>query len=403
MGDISRAYVRLAHQIEQHQPGYIDSYYGPKDWIYGPKDSVEEIKILPLIDLKHRADELASEVQRLRDETRRTFLTAQVRAMQTTIALLQGEKIPYADEVYLLYDIEPQHVPESRFDEAIAKLGQILPGSGEIAAREQAFRKTFEIPADRLPLLLKPIMLELAYRTRRLFKLPPGESFDIQYVDNEPWSAYNWYLGDYHSRIDINTDLPAHLNTLPDLVAHEAYPGHHTEHAIKEQRLWQTRKHGEHSVLLINAPECVVSEGIATHARRMVMNDVEVRNWMVYDLVPRAKLKGVNVEAMLALRRAKQALGAVTSNAALLYHQDGASEQETLAYMQRYGLRSSKEASKSFEFITHPNFRSYLFTYRVGSQLLEQLFKRGNSTKLFAHLLAEPVTPSTIREWIASE
>ena len=355
------------------------------------------------MDLKHKADELASEVQKMSDKARRTFLAAQVRAMQTTIALLQGEKISYADEVYQLYDVKPQHVPESQFDEAIAKLDQILPGRGKITIREQTFRKTFEIPAERLRFLLKPIMYELAYRTRRLFSLPPGESFSIQYVNDQPWSAYNWYLGGYHSRIDINTDLPNHLSSLPDLVAHEGYPGHHTEHIIKEQKLWQAKMRGEHSILLINAPECVVSEGIATHARRIVMSDIEVRNWMVYDLVARAGLKGVNVEAMLAFHRAKQALGAVTSNAAILYHQDSASEEEVLAYIQRYGLRSRKEAGKAFDFITHPNFRSYLFTYRVGSQLLEQLFKQGNSVKWFARLLSEPVTPGIIREWIARE
>jgi len=396
MSDISRAYVRLAHQIEQHQPGYIDSYYGPESWIKG-------IKTRPLSDLSRQADELASEVQKMKEEAFFTFLAAQVQAMQTTIALLQGEKISYTDEVYLLYDVKPEHVPESQFDDAIAKLDKLLPGRGDIATREQAFRKTFEVPAERLPFLLNAIMSELAYRTRRLFRLPAGESFDVQYVNNQPWSAYNWYLGRYRSRIEINTDLPNYLNTLPDLVAHEAYPGHHTEHAIKEQRLWQAKKRGEHSILLINAPECVVSEGIATHARHMVMNDIEVRNWMVYDLIARAKLKGVNVEAMLALRRAKQPLGAVTSNAALLYHQEGASTQEVLAYMQRYGLRSSKEARKALDFITHPNFRSYLFTYRVGSQLLEQLFKQGDSIKWFARLLTEPVTPSIIRGWIASE
>lgn len=396
MSDISRAYVRLAHQIEQHQPGYIDSYYGPDGWVTGMTKA-------PLKALARQADELASEVQKMKDEGRRLFLAAQVRAMQTSIALLQGQQIPYIDEVHLLYDVKPQHIPERQFDEAIVKLEALLPGTGEIATREQTFRKTFEIPTERLPVVLDAIISALAYRTRRLFRLPHNESFDVQYVKSQPWSAYNWYLGDYRSRIDINTDLPSHLNTLPDLVAHEAYPGHHTEHVIKEQRLWLAKQRGEHSILLINAPECVVSEAIATHARRIVMNDVEVRNWMVYDLVARAQLKGVNVEAMLALRRIKQALTAVTSNAALLYYQEGASEKEVLAYIQRYGLRSAKEAGKSLDFIKHPNFRSYLFTYRVGSQLLEQLFQKGNSIHWFTRLLTEPITPSIIRGWIASE
>ena len=396
MSEIAHAYVKLAHDIELHNAGYIDGYYGPDAW-------KGDLKKRPLRELAREADELAAAVSVMAQEERRTFLQAQVRAMQTSIALLQGEQISYSQEVRLLYDIEPQRISEEQFDEAIATLEDLLPGTGDIAAREQAFRAKFEVPAERLPLLFDTIVRELAYRTRQRFRLPQSETFYVQYVKKQPWSAYNWYLGNYRSRIDINTDLPCHLNSLPDLVAHEAYPGHHTEHAIKEQRLWHEQRRGEHSILLINAPECVVSEGIATRALRLVMDDSELRNWMVSDLVARARLKGVNVEAMFAINQAKRALAAVTTNAAFLIHEDGASEEKVLAYLQRYSLRKPKEARQTFNFITHPNFRSYPFTYRIGGQLLDQLFQKGNPQQWFARLLSEPITPGVIREWIASQ
>lgn len=397
MKEVAAAYVRLAHDIERHNAGYIDGYYGPEEW----KGSLGERR--PLGELAREGQELAAAVAAMGEGERRTFLEVQVRAMETSIALLQGEKISYADEVRLLYDIEPERVPETCFEEAIAALEDLLPGTGDIAAREQAFRAQFEVPTERLPPLLEVIVSELARRTRQLFALPEGEAFEVQYVNNKPWSGYNWYLGGYRSRIDINTDLPKRLTNLPDLIAHEAYPGHHTEHAIKEQHLWHEQGRGEHAILLINAPECVVSEGIATRAREVVMDDDQLRDWLVDDLVPRAGLNGVNIDAMLAINTAKQALGGVSTNAAFLYHEDGASEEDVLAYLQRYALRKPKEARQSLNFIAHPNFRSYLFTYRVGGQLLDNLFKKGNPQAWFARLLHEPVTPGMIREWVRGD
>ena len=50
-------------------------------------------------------------------------------------------------------------------------------------------------------------------------------------VQDQPWSGYNWYLGNGRSRVDLNTDLPIYAYLLTDLLTHEGYPGHHTEHA----------------------------------------------------------------------------------------------------------------------------------------------------------------------------
>src|SRR5690606_25247427 len=95
---------------------------------------------------------------------------------------------------------------------------------------------------------------------------PAGESADIVLVNNQPWSGYNWYLGDLQSRIEINTDLPVRANALPDLVAHEIYCGHHTEHALKEAHRYRELGHGEASVALLTSAQAVISEGIATSA-----------------------------------------------------------------------------------------------------------------------------------------
>ncbi len=391
MDDIARSYILLAHAIEQHNHGYIDGYYGPPE--------LAQTDARPLEDLTRAAEELASAVAGLEQAERRVFLEAQVRAMQTSVALLRGEPIPYRDEVRLLYDIEPTRVPEQEFEQAHAVIADLLPGDGPLAEREQQFRTRFVIPPERMRDLFDAIVGELARRTRARFDLPDQESFEVQFVQNQPWSGYNWYLGNNRSRIDINTDLPKYLTDLPDLIAHEAYPGHHTEHAIKDQRLYREQGRGEHAILLINAPECVVSEGIATRALRAVMDQDELRDWLTGDLAARAGLADADIDAMLALYKARSGMRAVTENAALMLHEDGAGPDEVVAYLQRYRLATPEEARKSIEFITHPNFRSYIFTYTRGGALLDRLFERGDATGWFARLLNEPVTPGTIRSW----
>ena len=51
------------------------------------------------------------------------------------------------------------------------------------------------------------------------------------------WNAYNWYKGQYHSLIQVNTDLPIAVARAIDLACHEGYPGHHVYNALIEETL----------------------------------------------------------------------------------------------------------------------------------------------------------------------
>ena len=68
-------------------------------------------------------------------------------------------------------------------------------------------------------------------------RLPPGERFDLAFVTGKSWSGYNYYQGNYHSRIEVNTDLPIRISRAVDLGCHEGYPGHHVLNSLLEQRL----------------------------------------------------------------------------------------------------------------------------------------------------------------------
>lgn len=387
MTDIAERYIRLAHAIDAHSEGFIDGYGGPQEW------AVREAREPQA--LMAEASALLADVAGVPEEARREWLTVQVRAMHTMTRLLSGEAIVYADEVRGLYDIETRRADLSELDGALRALDAVLPGSGSLIEREEALRSRVAVPRGDILRVAAPILAELRSRVSERFGLPDGEDFSIELVNDRPWSGYNWPLGDLKSRIDINTDLPVLLPALPDLLAHEGYPGHHTEHATKEAGLVRGRGWLEHSIQLINAPECVVSEGIAVNALRAVMTPDEAEAWLTGELAALAGLDADDIRAFLAATQVKKALGGVSGEAAMRLHADHAPEGEVLEFLQTYALASEARARQSLRFIGNPTFRSYIFTYSVGGDLVHRATERGGSDT-FAHLLREPVTPGQL-------
>jgi hypothetical protein len=401
--DIDEQYVRLAHGINAHQDGFIDSYIGPPAW-------AENITTDP-DQLQADCERLETEIAAMPDASRREFLAVQTRAMRTMLRLIRAEPLTYSDEVEGLHDIRPEFVPESKFEAAIVTLESVLPGSGNVSQRWQAMRERFRIDPARMNPVIEAINHELRGRTKKLFDLPDHESIEFALVNNKPWGGYNWYLGNATSRVDINTDLPSYLINLPDLVAHEGYPGHHTERIFKDA-LYRNGN-AEFSAQLLNAPEAVLAEGIATNALEFILNDDELPEWIAR-LAPIAGLD-LDLEdcrAMLMASDAYGALGGVRGNVALMVHQDGVSDQVALEYLQRFMLADLSRAQKSLEFIKHPNSRAYVYTYSVGYRLVKAALDqaaldqaaldragldRHAREKIYRKLLAEPVTPGQLR------
>jgi hypothetical protein len=392
---ISSEYLSLSFAIDRRFPGFIDAYFGPP-----------EIREAAQVKAYSDPEELLKRATALADvvaagpypDSRKGFLLAQIRAMAMISRRLTGQPVDYVDEVRACFDIEPAYSPESVFDTAIAELNELLPGEGDVRERMIAWRDGYVVTPETARRLIDLIEAETRRRTETFVQLPPGDGVEIAFVYDKPWSGYNWYLGDYRSRVDVNTDLPIHAQDLTGLIAHEAYPGHHTEHALKEQVLYREHGYGEHAIQLINTPECVISEGIATLAESIVFPGEEGPRWQADTLYPAAGIAGDPVrEARIA--KARTALRAVGGNAALRLHAEGQSEDEVIAYLMRYGLASEQEARQRFRFIADPLWRPYIFTYHVGRDLLSRwldLAPPEERRARFRSLLTEQVTPSQI-------
>lgn len=385
---ISTRYIQLAFAIERHVPGFVDAYTGPAHL----RDEAPALEPAAIADA---LEALRTEVQQADfAPARRDVLDVQLRGMATTARKLAGEPIAYRDEVRACFDIEPVFTPEDVFEAANAALHDLLPGADSLAERSAAWRKRFEVTPAVARQMIDLISAEARRRTAELIDLPDPDEVRVELVNDKPWSGYNWYLGGGRSLVEINTDLPIRANALLDLVCHEAYPGHHTEHALKEQLLYRDRGWGEYAIQLINVAECVISEGIATLAAEMIFG-AEATAWAAEHVYPLGGITG-DPERETRIAAAQWNLRALSGNAALLLHEQGADPEEVVRYIMRYGLRTEAEARQSLRFIATPLWRIYTFTYFSGRELLGRWLAQGDRRERFRTLLTEPITPSMV-------
>jgi hypothetical protein len=390
---IGQDYVRLALRIDRHVEGYVDSYYGPVAW----KAEIEAEPLRPVAALLEHVARLQDRVaQAEMDAQRRDFLTRQLTAMVTVLKRLSGEELSLAQEVRGCFDITPQRVPEAQFDATLRELDALLPGTGDLAERQVAWKRQFELQRERVLPVLEVALAEVRRRTLSILPMPDGESVSLKLVSDQPWVGYNWYLGSSRSRIEINTDLPVRADDAVAFMAHEAYPGHHTEHALKDERWYRQAQRLEHSVLLLMAPECTISEGLAMLAEELIFPDrSELAGWLREVLYPMAGIQA-DADLQMHLATTAEALDRVSGNAAFLLHEDQRPQDQVLQYIRRYSLCTEKEARQILRFIGNPTFRAYTFNYSHGRRLLKQAAARSGLLHVFRWAVTEPVTPSAV-------
>lgn len=399
----ARAYVRLALRLDRVLPGVLDAHLG---------DPAEAARIAE--EPAPRPDDLAREADRLRRELpgaglgehRTGFLDAQLSACRVLAERAAGREIGFVEEVERSFGVRIQHGEEDRYREAHRDLAALLPGTGTLAERLAAFRDRDRLPPEHLAPALGAAVDALRDRTAATLGLPAGEDVTLEVVDAAPWSGFSRWLGPRRTAVAVNGALPHRVTHLPLLVAHEAYPGHHTEHcrvaAARDTGTGAARP--EREVFLARTPQSLVAEGAAELGLEAVVGpgwgrwNAEVLAAAGVPADPERGALGEAVEAVMAR------LAPVRQDAALMLHARGRPAEEVLAHLRRWLLVDDARAGRMLDFLAHPRWRTHTTTYVEGARLLRPWLTatpgepgaREAVTARLARVLDDPPTPGEL-------
>ena len=388
-GDLVERYLALGLALGRHVDGLVDAYYGPPE--LAARAAAEPPRPPP--QLRDTARQLRADLDADSglEPSRRRWLRAQVNGLRTTAAKLAGDAVGYADEVEACYGVRPERVPEDDFVAAHRALDEVVPGTGPLAERYIAWREAQVAPVDRLEAAVASLADDLRARTRGLFGLPDDEHVDWELVRDQPWAGFNYYLGGLRSRVVINIDLPVLTPTLAHLVAHESYPGHHTEHTRKEVGLVRRRRRLEETIFLVGTPQCLLAEGLADLGLEVVMGrrpEATVAEHLRPLGLP------YDAEVVARVSEAGEALGHVRGNAALLLHEDGVDRDVAVEYIERWSLLPRPRAEKAVDFLTDPTWRAYMTCYVEGLPRCRRFV--GGDPARFERLISEQLLPDDL-------
>jgi hypothetical protein len=398
---LAERYVRLALEIGTHEEGYIDAYYGPEAW-----KTEAEAHPRSVAQLKSDADalraELAAAVSSAGDAAaarRARTLEVYVSSARFRLDMIEGRRVPLADEAEALFGIRPDLRPLSSYDEALARVEAVVPGQGPLAQRVEAFVARYTIPEDRITPVMQAAIAECRRRTLEHFDLPANERFDMELVTGQSWGAYNWYRGNNNSLIQINAGLPIRIDAAVGTGCHEGYPGHHVQ-GIAAERLYRERGYVEYSVAPLFSPQGPLNEGAGDYGVQLAFPSEERAAFEARVLYPLAGLDPASAPALAAFREAVNALDGARLTIAAMYLGGEIDRARAVELTQRYQLMSRERAERSIAFAEH--YRSYVINYATGEDLVRAYIERAGPSaearwRAYESILNQPTLPEHLR------
>ena len=404
MNAIAERYVKLVLALGQHDPDYVDAYYGPAEW----KKEAESRKA-PLDQIGAQAESLRKDLEtapRAGDELERLrhqYLSRQLSSLAARVRMLKGERLSFDEESKALYDAVAPTYPDSHFQAILDKLEKQFPGDGPLVARVEAFRRQFVIPPDKLDKVFQAAIAGCRERTVKHITLPEGESFTVEYVKNKSWSGYNWYQGNYRSLIQVNTDLPIYIDRAIDLACHEGYPGHHVYNVLLEKHLVRDRGWPEFSVYALFSPQSLIAEGTANFGIDVAFPGPDRVAFEKAVLFPAAGLDPGKAERFYEVLALLDQLSYAGNEAARRYLNGDMDRAAAEAWLERYALSPRDRATQRIRFVDQ--YRSYVINYNLGKDLVRAYIEAQGGTpdqptvrwKAFETLLSSPRLPSALR------
>ena len=392
-------FLLLALRINKHIKGYVDFYYGPE-------------KLRQIIDNEHRTSPskllIDSDILLNKlglqgyDIKREQYLEKMLTAMRTLIELLNGIEISIEDQFLKLYDVALQPANESELKNFKKEYDEAYCGPGSLEERIEKLRIKRRVPDEKVFKFFKRALEITEKRTKELFinLLPENEQILLDLAqeknnNNIKWACYEWYLGKYNSRIEVNPKFDMYWTVLLMYSAHEGYPGHHTEFSVKEGMLYRELNQFEHSILLLNSPKLLISEGIADLALNVLFSYRDQAEIGLNEFCPDV-LKEDSLETIIAQNRVRNKLNLFWYNFA--YHAliDHYTDEELISYGKNFEIFGEDDLRNQIKRLNDPVYSKNAFTYNLGMNIITKKYGEFPSVKDFRNLLINPILPSDL-------
>ncbi len=401
LNPLAETYVRLALEMGTHEDGYIDSYFGPPEW-----KTEAEANPRGIAELKTAVDQLSASIAtaaaQARDpavQRRARTLAGYVRSARFRLDMMGGTRVPFAEEAERLFALRPTLRPLESYDASLAQLETLVPGNGPLSQRIEAFNRRYIIPRDKVQPVMEAAIAECRRRTLERIPLPQNERFEMSLVNNQPWGAYNYYQGQNHSLIQVNTDLPSNIGSALLLGCHEGYPGHHVQ-GIYAEKLYRERGYVEFSVVPLYSPQGPLNEGGGDYGLELAFPGGEQLAFERDTLYPLAGLDPSTAAAFDALRRALQGVAGVELTIYQQYLDGQINRARAAELLQHYALMSGERAAHSLAFAD--TYRSYTINYVSGEDLIRAYANRQGADpdahwRAYSSILTQPILPSDLQ------
>jgi hypothetical protein len=350
----------------------VDAYFGPLQMAPDRQErdaSSDELLHELVVLLEDCSDNMVATL-------RRDYMLGEIDSMRVVVEWLAGEEMSYGALVEGLFGIEMKRFSDSDLDAATDTLRGLLsqhPGD-DLKEKVEKFYEQGRIRGEDLRQLIVGELQQKAKEVGDMFRnrifsvigeAVTDNGVEYKTVQNEPWSGYNYYQGNYRSLNCFNIDRPFNKDNLLGVVYHEYE--HHVSNLWRE-KAYEENKWTELSIVPLHTGRCVISEGTADTAKDFL--EVSVDD-------PRKRI----VDALYVLRRM------VSINAAIMLNREKREADEVVDFLAERGLRPRKDAEGSLDFIRptrsdgRPNlWAPYVFNYFVGrTQFVMPAYEKAKS------------------------
>ena len=399
---LAREYLLIELSMGLHDPAHVDAYFGPAE--IREEATALALTLEQIGDRAGRLDEQLAEIVKLAEPDALTAprvrgLRQRLEALDTRIALARHDAYRFDEESVHLFGAAAPDYDAPHFEAILAEIDQLLGGEGDLSTRVNAFREQFVIPPERLADVFDAAIAECRRRTLLYIELPDDESFTLEYVTDKPWSGYNWYQGDAHSLIQINTDLPIYISRAVDLGCHEGYPGHHTFNALLEKHLVDRQGWLEYTLYPLFSAQSLIAEGSGNYGIDLAFPGEERIEFEREVLFPLAGLDPAEADRYYRLLALLERLSYAGNEAARDYLDGTITREEAVQWLIDYALMSPDRASQRVDFID--TYRSYVINYNLGKDMVRAYVETDapdTSARWdkFSHMLSSPMLPEDL-------